>query len=304
VVLVLLRPLPRPLEVSFAGYMRLMDVYLLFVVAGMAAKAGILAQGGGEAFQRASQVTAVVFDKTGTLTMGEPTVTDSETFEAPAWLPSAIREMEVGSSHPIALALVRYCESKSAELAVQLLECEEKSGRGLVALAQVGAEVYPVLVGNASLMRDYGVIADYSHSDEWQMQGKTVVFVAVGSPRNGAEATTAYKLSMRLAVADALRPEAVATVSALQDAGKQVWMLSGDNAVTAKAVAKNLGIPDDRVVAGVLPHEKADFISRLQTQQVARPSQIPWLGGEGKAVVAFCGDGLNDSAAIAAADVG
>lgn len=279
------------------------------VGAGMAAKAGILAQGGGEAFQRASQVTTVVFDKTGTLTLGQPTVTDSKTFDAPTWLPVAIREIELGSTHPIALALVRHCESESGAVGtpLQILECEEKSGRGLVALAQVGTDSYPVLIGNGSLMCDYDVHFDESHVTEWQGHGKTVVFVAVGFPR--ADPTddkpwAGYRLAMCLAIADALRPEAVSTVAKLQEAGKQVWMLSGDNEVTAKAVAQNLGIPDHRVVAGVLPHEKADFITRLQTQQVIRSSRIPWLRREGQAVVAFCGDGLNDSAAIAAADVG
>ncbi|KAG9122259.1 hypothetical protein FRC07_001455 [Ceratobasidium sp. 392] len=274
------------------------------VGAGMAAKAGILAQGGGEAFQLASQVTAVIFDKTGTLTVGEPTVTDSVTFDPPTWVSAAVREMEVGSSHPIALALVHHCESTGVEPKVELLECEEKSGRGLIALVQTGEEAYPILVGSASLMRDYGAAVDDLLPNDWQAQGKTVVFVAIGSPRGVSEDAPTYKLVMCLAVADALRPEAIATVSALQNAGKQVWMLSGDNVVTAKAVAKNLAIPEDQVVAGVLPHEKAEFISRLQTQPVTRSSRIPWLGGEGKAVVAFCGDGLNDSAAIAAADVG
>ncbi|KAG8680608.1 hypothetical protein FRC08_016154 [Ceratobasidium sp. 394] len=212
--------------------------------------------------------------------------------------------MEVGSSHPIALALVRHSESMGAESEIGILECEEKSGRGLVALVRVGEQMYPVLVGNALLLRDHGAAVDDSLSNEWQAQGKTIVFVAVGSPHGTSEDAPAYKLVMCLAVADALRPEAAATVSALRDAGKQVWMLSGDNVTTAKAVAKSLAIPEDQVVAGVLPHEKADFISRLQTQPVIRSSRIPWLRGEEKAVVAFCGDGLNDSAAIAAADVG
>ncbi|KAF8605270.1 heavy metal translocatin [Ceratobasidium sp. AG-I] len=277
------------------------------VGAGMAAKAGILAQGGGEAFQRASQVNAVVFDKTGTLTLGEPTVTDSEAYDAPEWLLAAVREMELGSSHPIALAVARHCETEDATSTVQLVECEEKSGRGLIALVQVGDDAHPVLVGNASLMEDYGASVDDSRSLDWQRQGKTIVFVAVGSPNNVSSengSARSYRVVMRMAVADALRPEAVATVAKLQDAGKQVWMLSGDNAVTAKAVAKDLGIPEDRVVAGVLPHEKAEFISGLQAKTVARSSRVPWKRGEGKMVVAFCGDGLNDSAAIAAADVG
>lgn len=273
----------------------------------MAAKAGILAQGGGEAFQRASQVNAVVFDKTGTLTIGEPTVTDSETYDAPQWLLSAVREMELGSSHPIALAVVRHCETKADTPAVQLLECEEKSGKGLIGLVQAGDDVYPVLVGNASLMKDHGASVESSLSLDWQRQGKTIVFVAVGSStdvssENGS--ARSYRVVMNMAVADALRPEAIATVSKLQEAGKQVWMLSGDNAVTAQAVAKDLGIPDERVVAGVLPHQKAEFIARLQASPVTRSSRVPWKGGEGKMVVAFCGDGLNDSAAIAAADVG
>ncbi|CAE6505777.1 unnamed protein product [Rhizoctonia solani] len=278
------------------------------VGAGMAAKAGVLAQGGGEAFQRASQVTTVVFDKTGTLTLGEPRVTNSKVLREFKWLLAALREMEMGSTHPIALALVRHCESESRDSeAPQLLECEEKSGRGLVALVRVGSESYPVLVGNAALMNDCGVHVDESHADEWQRRGKTVVYTAVGRP--GADSSDqklwgGYELTMSFAVADALRPESISTVAELHKAGKQVWMLSGDNIVTAKAVASDLGIPEDRVVAGVLPHEKADFITHLQSQDVVRSGRLPWPRREGKAVVAFCGDGLNDSAAIAAADVG
>ncbi|CAE6531551.1 unnamed protein product [Rhizoctonia solani] len=278
------------------------------VGAGMAAKAGILAQGGGEAFQRASQVTTVVFDKTGTLTLGEPRVTDSKVLREFGWLLATVREMEMGSTHPIALALVRHCESESKESeAPQLLGCEEKSGRGLVALVRIGSESYPVLVGNATLMSDYHVHVDESLFDEWQRQGKTVVFAAMGRPSadsSDGKLWTGYELAMCFAVADALRPESISTVTELHKSGKQVWMLSGDNIVTAKAVAHDLGIPEDRVVAGVLPHEKADFITRLQSQRVVRSSRLPWLRREGQAIVAFCGDGLNDSAAIAAADVG
>ncbi|QRW16309.1 copper resistance-associated P-type ATPase [Rhizoctonia solani] len=280
------------------------------VGAGMAAKAGILAQGGGEAFQRASQVTAVVFDKTGTLTLGEPRVTDSKVFCEPKWLLTAVREMEMGSTHPIALALVRHCESEAdgSEI-LQLVECEEKSGRGLVALVQVGSQSYSVLVGNTTLMRDHDVQVDESYVGEWQRQGKTVVFVAVGRPNLNAGSLNenmwgGYELAMCFAVADALRPESVSTVAELHKSGKQVWMLSGDNVITAKAVAHDLGIPDERVVAGVLPHEKADFITHLQSQPVVHSSRLPWMRREGRAVIAFCGDGLNDSAAIAAADIG
>ncbi|KEP50109.1 copper resistance-associated P-type ATPase [Rhizoctonia solani 123E] len=278
------------------------------VGAGMAAKAGILAQGGGEAFQRASQVTTVVFDKTGTLTLGEPRVTDFKVISQSKWLLGAVREMETGSTHPIALALVRHCESESkGSEAPQLLECEEKSGRGLVALVRIGSESYPVLVGNATLMNDHHVHIDESYVNGWQSQGKTVVFAAVGrldSDSSDGKLWTGYELAMCFAVADALRPESVSTVAELHKCGKQVWMLSGDNIVTAKAVAYELGIPQDRVVAGVLPHEKADFITRLQSQRVVRSSHLPWRRRESPAVVAFCGDGLNDSAAIAAADVG
>ncbi|KAF8759935.1 Retinoic acid induced 16-like protein [Rhizoctonia solani] len=246
------------------------------VGAGMAAKAGILAQGGGEAFQRASQ----------------PRVTDSKVFCEPKWLLTAVREMEMGSTHPIALALVRHCESEAdgSEI-LQLVECEEKSGRGLVALVQVGSQSYSVLVGNTTLMRDHDVQVDESYVGEWQRQGKTNMWGG-------------YELAMCFAVADALRPESVSTVAELHKSGKQVWMLSGDNVITAKAVAHDLGIPDERVVAGVLPHEKADFITHLQSQPVVHSSRLPWMRREGRAVIAFCGDGLNDSAAIAAADIG
>lgn len=232
-------------------------------------------------------------------------MTDTRVFRIHEWLLATVREMELGSTHPIALALTRYCESQGIKTST-LLECEEKPGRGLIALVQVGSDTYPVLVGNGSLMRDHEVHVDESHVDEWQRQGKTTVYVAVGRPHtdSAGKSWSGYELAMSFGVADAPRPEAAETIAKLQGSDKEVWMLSGDNIVTAKAVAQNLGIPSERVVAGVLPHEKADFIVHLQAQPIVRSSLIPWLRREDHAVVAFCGDGLNDSAAIAAADIG
>ncbi|KAM0322268.1 hypothetical protein ACHAQA_009557 [Verticillium albo-atrum] len=287
----------------------------LFVGGGLAAKHGILAKGGGEAFQEASKLNIVVFDKTGTLTEGgEPKLTNHRLLadsNAALWseevILSFLGELEGNSSHPIAKAVVTFCASKASTKyrAEQVKEIPGKGIRGLFKAPPSGEPV-EVIVGNEALMADYGVNFDRATLEEldtWKDQAKSVVLVA-GRSSDGANPSTWVPL-VTLAVSDALRPEARPVLEALRSEGIDVWMISGDNEKTARAVGAMLDIPADRIMAGVLPEQKAEKIRYLQKSQVTLSS---FLGiGKPKArrpVVAMVGDGVNDSPALTVADVG
>ncbi|PNY18615.1 copper-transporting ATPase HMA5 [Tolypocladium capitatum] len=246
----------------------------IFVGGGIAAKNGILAKGGGEAFEKASKIDCVVFDKTGTLTVGgEPRITDSAVFPDGAvegvdrrTLLSGLKAAEESSSHPIAKAVVAFCgaETQAAELG----RVEELPGKGMRASLKDGR--LDVAVGNEHLMRDLSAALSQHVSallEGWKAEAKSVALVAT-RPGDGK----AWKLAAVLAVSDAIRPESAAVVEALRARGTQVWMLSGDNATTAQAVARRVGIPPANVLAEVLPSEKAAKITYLQATAHASSS--------------------------------
>jgi len=287
----------------------------IFVGGGMAAKHGILAKGGGEAFEKASHIDCVVFDKTGTLTEGgEPSITDSETYpdseDVPekqrAGLLAALRAVEENSSHPIAKAIVSFCTAQTTDRA-QAEEVHEIAGRGMkAAFRGVLEEPFELIVGNEALMQDYGVAMSpkvFETLQKWKTEAKSVALAATKPiPVSDTQEET-WTLAAILSISDPIRPEAPAVIRALQGRGTRVWMLSGDNPTTAIAVGKQLGIPSDQVIAGVLPTEKAAKITYLQSTLKAR------VGGKAesttrRAMVAMVGDGINDSPALATADVG
>ncbi|KAF8323395.1 heavy metal translocatin, partial [Clavulina sp. PMI_390] len=294
------------------------------VGAGMAARAGILAQGGGEAFQMAASVDTIVFDKTGTLTMGEAVVVDEEVSGA-GWVKQAISLVESGSSHPLAVALTEYSKNarddqKPADVRVE--ESEEIAGRGIRATIVIREETghesrRHMVIGNEAFVVERlspptSPSTSFARLSQWRASGYTVIFAAMTSPLNAsapiplsaddscpvpAPAAMSWELCSLFAIADQLRPSAASTIASLQASGREVFMLTGDNEHSARAVAGQLGIDGEHVKAGVLPHEKAEFIKKLQN----RPSPD---APKKRSIVAFCGDGLNDSAALAAADVG
>ncbi|GAW14236.1 hypothetical protein ANO14919_036350 [Xylariales sp. No.14919] len=285
----------------------------IFVGGGLAAKYGILVKGGGEAFETASRIDCVVFDKTGTLTEGgEPSVTDSETYldgsdgdKVSARLVAALRAVEENSSHPIAKAIVAYCKTKTSDT-VAVGDVEEIPGKGLKAFCSGDKqdEGFDILVGNEALLRDFSVgipSAAATALETWKTEAKSVALVATKS--SGPE--TKYVLSAALSISDPIRPETPAVISSLRNNGCDVWMLSGDNAVTARAVALRVGIPEDNVIAEVLPAQKFEKIKYLQSVLKARR-------GRGnaeedvsrRATVAMVGDGINDAPALSMADVG
>ncbi|PHH71263.1 hypothetical protein CDD82_6660 [Ophiocordyceps australis] len=269
----------------------------IFVGGGIAAQLGILAKGGGEAFEKASRIDCVVFDKTGTLTVGgEPQITDSAMFPDgavegidEATVLSSLKAAEENSSHPIARAIVGFCGATTAAAALDRVE--ELAGKGVKASS--GAGDMELAVGNESLMGDLSAALSPRVTallDKWKREAKSVALVA--ARRRGE----AWRLVGVLSVSDAIRGETAAVIRALRKRGIQVWMLSGDNVTTARAVAQRVGMEPDQVLAEVLPSEKAAKIAHLQA--AAEGSR------HGRAMVAMVGDGINDSPALATADVG
>ncbi|KAI3335531.1 heavy metal translocating P-type ATPase [Ustulina deusta] len=286
----------------------------IFVGGGLAAKHGILVKGGGEAFETASRIDCVVFDKTGTLTVGgEPSVTDSETYldegvegKAHARLLAALRAVEENSSHPIAKAIVAYCKVQTSEL-ISAGDVEEIPGKGLKALCSGNAqdESFNILVGNEALMRDFSVNispAAATSLQTWKTEAKSIALVATKSS-SPSETETKYTLSAALSISDPIRPETATVIRSIRQSRCDVWMLSGDNAVTARAVALRVGIPENNVIAEVLPTQKFEKIKYLQSILKARQGNDKENVSR-RATVAMVGDGINDAPALSMADVG
>lgn len=285
----------------------------IFVGGGLAAKHGILAKGGGEAFEKASHIDCVVFDKTGTLTEGgEPSIEDCAfdperlgiDAQSRDTLFSVIRTLEENSSHPIGKAIVKYCWEQSQQR-TEISNVREIPGRGLKGtyVDPDPAKSYDMLVGNEALLKDYGLdpsatVRSYIH--QWQGEAKSVAMVATKS-KEAANAT--WKVVTIMSIADRIRPETAAVIRALREGGADVWMLSGDNMRTARAVAARVGIAEDNIIAEVLPAEKSSKIKYLQSTLKARTGRNKESDSK-RATVAMVGDGINDAPALAVADVG
>ena len=246
----------------------------LMVGVGKGAELGILIRGA-EYLEKAEKLNAVVFDKTGTLTKGEPEVTEivaSESVSEDEILQLAAIA-EKGSEHPLAEAILK--RANMTGLAIPDAEAfEAVPGHGVKVKSQ-GKEI---LIGNRRLMKDFdiGIQDKESVISALEEKGNTVMIVARDKKFIGL-----------IAVADTLKENAEDVVKGLKGEGIQVVMLTGDNEKTAKAIGSKTGI--DRIIANVLPGEKAKVIKDLQA--------------EGK-VVAMVGDGINDSPALAQADIG
>ncbi|KAG9571692.1 heavy metal translocatin, partial [Aureobasidium melanogenum] len=280
----------------------------LFVGGGLAAKHGILVKGGGEAFQETSMLDCVVFDKTGTLTQGSaPAVSDCKVFgdqDAKETALAMARVLEENSSHPVARAVVEYSRAQvSTGESIQVIDVEELPGKGLKGSfknANSGTEV-TAIIGNEALMADFNVQLDSESRDmidSWKQQGKSIALLSTSSSPG-----TAFSLVAAFAIADPLRPEAATVVKWLQKQGLEVFMISGDNATTANSVGAAVGIPESNVMAGIMPEQKADKIKYLQQTLVPRRSRGLIGPRKHRATVAMCGDGINDSPALAMADV-
>ena len=233
----------------------------LLVGSGLAAKFGILARGGGEAFQEMAQVDLVVFDKTGTLTEGgEPAVSDSEILDT-RWERSVVlgiaAELESSSSHPLGRAINAFCLGQNTSQ-VSGSMFEEVAGYGVKARFQDPS--CTAIIGNQTWIEDYGATIDDiigGTLNTWKSQAKSIIVLAIRD--DSAENELAFKVAAIFSVVDRIRPEATSVIAHLQGEGIGTWMISGDNDITAKAVAKHVGIDASHVIANVLPHEKVRF---------------------------------------------
>ena len=246
----------------------------LTVGIGKGAENGILIRSG-DALQTAKRLTAIVLDKTGTITKGEPELTDVISLDAydDDELLTLTATLEKGSEHPLGEAIVRGAEARQLALTAAV-DFAAIPGHGVYGRVD-GREL---LLGNAKLLRDRGIDSTDLTAD-WERlaaDGKTPMYIAVDNRAAGL-----------IAVADTVKEDSVNAVHALQAMGLEVVMITGDNERTANAIAKRVGI--ERVLADVLPREKAHEVRKLQL--------------EGK-VVAMVGDGINDAPALAQADVG
>jgi Cu+-exporting ATPase len=241
---------------------------------GKGAEAGILIRGG-EYLERARQIDVVVFDKTGTLTKGEPELTDvlitSKVSENEALRYAAIAEKS--SEHPLGEAIVNGVKQKGLDIP-NPSSFEAVPGHGI----KVVYKKKIVLLGNRRLMEKNSVKTEEIENimTNLESDGKTAMILAIDG-----------NISAIIAVADTVKDNSAEAIAELKKIGIETAMLTGDNEVTANAVAKKVGI--DRVIANVLPGEKAKVVQDLQS--------------EGK-VVAMVGDGINDAPALAQADIG
>ncbi|KAH8732750.1 E1-E2 ATPase-domain-containing protein [Phaeosphaeriaceae sp. PMI808] len=300
----------------------------LFVGGGLAAKYGILVRGGGEAFQEASSLDCIVFDKTGTLTKGgDPSVTDHKIsdIQSADRVLGIVKALELNSNHPIARALVSFCNKQQHE-SLTAAEVDEVPGRGLKGSFSVAGEEITAIIGNESFMADHHVPIDAENAAAlhlWQSEGKSVALIALRlpQPRDASGSSTdgtgippilTWQLASIFSIADPLRPEAISVIHTLKQRNIDVWMLSGDNPITANAVGAQVGIPASNIIAGVLPEQKAERIKHLQ-QTLTKPRKaslfrIPILSRMKakriqRATVAMVGDGINDAPALSTADL-
>ncbi len=240
---------------------------------GIGAARGILFRNG-EALERAGDLTTIVLDKTGTLTEGKLRLTDILTEKDESELLQLSAAAERGSEHPIGKAIVRAAEERGLDIGTPSA-FEAVTGHGIT--AQVGKN--SVVIGNLPLIQQHNIPTRTfeAAAERLQTEAKTVLWVAVDGHIEGL-----------LAVADTLRPEAQATITDLQRLGCEVIMMTGDNRNTADAIAASAGIHD--VMAELRPEDKAHAIKTLQAKD--------------RNLVAMVGDGINDTPALAQADIG
>jgi Cu+-exporting ATPase len=246
----------------------------IMVGTGKGAENGILIKSG-EHLERAHKMDTIIFDKTGTITKGEPEVTDIISFNGyeDAEILRLAASVEKASEHPLGESIVKKSEEESIEL-ITINSFEAIPGMGLKASIE-GKEV---LIGNRKLMVKNDIIIGDKENDLSRLEegGKTAMLISIDGNISGI-----------IAVADKIKETSLEAINKLQDMGLDVYMITGDNERTAKAIAKQIGIT--HVLADVLPENKASKVDELKAQ--------------GKHV-GMVGDGINDAPALASADVG
>lgn len=252
----------------------------IMVGTGKGAEMGILFKSA-EALENLRNVGTVVLDKTGTVTRGKPAVTDIvvavRADGSPAMSEKSLLKLaaalERSSEHPLAEAIMAECEARGI-VARMVEDFAAVPGRGVT--AREGQNV--IAAGNVRLMNELGVTVPADLTEQFAAEGKTPLFFA----KNG-------ELVGTIAVADEVKETSAGAIAALRKLGVDVRMLTGDNRVTAEAIARRVGLTSEQVIADVLPADKERHVRELQD-----------AGGK----VAMVGDGINDSPALARADVG
>lgn len=240
----------------------------IMVGVGKGAEKGILIKDA-ESLELAQKVNAVVLDKTGTITEGKPQVTDELWVDNSA--KAILAELEKHSEHPLAEAITEHLKSEDS---VSVADFESITGKGVK--GTYNGETY--FAGNRKLLSENNISIPEelsAKSDEWSQSAKTVIWFS--------DSKNALAI---LAISDRIKETSVDAIRDMQKMGIDLYMLTGDNETTASAISRQAGI--DHYRAEVLPHQKAEFVKNLQA--------------EGK-TVAMVGDGINDSAALAQADV-
>lgn len=246
----------------------------IMVGVGRGAGSGVLIRDA-EALERMEKVTTLVVDKTGTLTEGKPKVVAVR--PTSGWADSDLlrlaASLERSSEHPLGAAIVAAATDRGLQL-TSVQDFDSPVGKGIVGTV----EGKRLVIGNRKILADAGIAAAAldAEADALRQDGATVVHMSIDSAVAGL-----------IAIADPIKPSASKAIDALKGDGIRVVMLTGDNATTAHAVARKLGITE--VEAEVLPQDKSRIVERLR--------------GAGQ-VVAMAGDGINDAPALAAADVG
>lgn len=250
----------------------------IMVGTGRGAEHGILIKGG-ESLEMAHRLQTIVLDKTGTITRGQPVLTEvlavrENQQSTEDELLRVVASVEKRSEHPLGEAIVREAEARGLALA-SISNFNAIAGHGI----EAEVEGHNLLLGNQKLMSDREVLLDgwTERAARLAAEGKTPMYAAIDGEFAGL-----------IAVADEIKPESKLAIGAMQRMGLEVLMVTGDNPRTAEAVARQVGI--QRVLAGVLPEDKAREIKRLQQEE--------------KKIVGMVGDGINDAPALAQADVG
>ena len=252
----------------------------IMVGTGKGAEMGILFKSA-EALENLRSVGTVVLDKTGTVTRGKPAVTDivvaTRADGSPAMSEKALLKLaaalERSSEHPLAEAIMAECEARGI-VARMVEDFAAVPGRGVT--AREGQNV--IAAGNVRLMDELGVKVPAGLAEQFAAEGKTPLFFAKNSELVGT-----------IAVADEVKETSAGAIAALRSLGVDVRMLTGDNRVTAEAIARRVGLSSEQVIADVLPADKERHVRELQ---------------DAGSKVAMVGDGINDSPALARADVG